>query len=728
MILDGNIIPSDHHLISNDPLRIDRSIDADPWNAQGITSHPTSNTTYPSSARFITSRSTVDRPRGNCFSGYRLPAASNPESYIAPQYSHASFHGLPHAPDTGSIISGPEPFDVPLDDTSFYGDLNDAAIGMNLNLNLNNQQQQQQYNTVTQSYSPQLHIYSNSNPPSLYSQEFSNIERPIDIRKVAERPPKKIHRCDVPDCENLKGFTSSNDLDRHKKSVHSIALPHGRDKSFQCQAANCRRPDKIWPRLDNFKNHCKTCHKGQDLDDLVKRSEMKPEDQTQEQNSVAESDQNFEQTHPGISEDTIDDKSFFPSLQQTKEASLSIPADGRISKPTSTNDLAILSKREFSPPFVHQRPGLLSVRSEPTNTLTGHLDGVLTELAYPNAKLLGDDDEMTMNLPIKDRVSPMIRPIPSGMLRSFSSDLLEHISKVVNLEQVAMKRIAAAIDERVQQLALDISSKNEFPAASPDTTSTNLTQFGTPSRSEKKYQCLEPGCGKLYCRQSELKKHSTRHSRPYFCTSPDCTSEKTFGSKADWKRHENTLHLNHPSYRCREVSLVIHGEECGKPFHRAEPYTTHLRKDHGVTAEDYIQQKLGEKEIDPNFWCGYCRELIPISTDSDERFDHIEKHFKENLSLNEWIHQHNTLENALDYLSSSKIANELGRQSVTLNADYNDTMSDYRPYYRGHEEDAYAYPRSKRPRPQEPYSDWLSMTIPRETSSQTGNHWFSHTV
>lgn len=81
-----------------------------------------------------------------------------------------------------------------------------------------------------------------------------------------ERP----FRCEVPNCKRAKsgGFTTINDLDRHKKSVHRIGLT---TKSYQCASENCRNKEKIWPRLDNFKQHVERMHKDEDELDLIKR-------------------------------------------------------------------------------------------------------------------------------------------------------------------------------------------------------------------------------------------------------------------------------------------------------------------------------------------------------------------------------------------------------------------------------------------------------------------------
>lgn len=66
-----------------------------------------------------------------------------------------------------------------------------------------------------------------------------------------------------------KGFSTVNDLDRHKKSVHRIGVANS--KSYRCVAAGCQHKHKVWPRLDNFKQHIERMHKAEDQFILIKQ-------------------------------------------------------------------------------------------------------------------------------------------------------------------------------------------------------------------------------------------------------------------------------------------------------------------------------------------------------------------------------------------------------------------------------------------------------------------------
>lgn len=79
----------------------------------------------------------------------------------------------------------------------------------------------------------------------------------------------KPFKCKEIDCPNSKGFSTKNDLDRHKKSVHKINVM---EKSYRCAAVNCPKKEKIWPRPDNFRQHCKRMHRNVDSEELLRMS------------------------------------------------------------------------------------------------------------------------------------------------------------------------------------------------------------------------------------------------------------------------------------------------------------------------------------------------------------------------------------------------------------------------------------------------------------------------
>ena len=79
-------------------------------------------------------------------------------------------------------------------------------------------------------------------------------------------------RCEELGCTKKDGFTSQNDLDRHKKSVHKIDSRNPNDKTYMCAAPHCSKKAKIWPRGDNFRQHCIRIHPDSDTAELMDRS------------------------------------------------------------------------------------------------------------------------------------------------------------------------------------------------------------------------------------------------------------------------------------------------------------------------------------------------------------------------------------------------------------------------------------------------------------------------
>ncbi|RMZ92112.1 hypothetical protein DV736_g671, partial [Chaetothyriales sp. CBS 134916] len=82
-----------------------------------------------------------------------------------------------------------------------------------------------------------------------------------------ERP----HKCNVDRCPRMfEGFSTINDLNRHLKAVHGVTVEGTID--YKCLVTGCAKPDKTWPRLDNFRQHIIRMHPDQDVDRVVKQS------------------------------------------------------------------------------------------------------------------------------------------------------------------------------------------------------------------------------------------------------------------------------------------------------------------------------------------------------------------------------------------------------------------------------------------------------------------------
>ncbi|KAF3058430.1 C2H2 type zinc finger domain protein [Daldinia childiae] len=128
--------------------------------------------------------------------------------------------------------------------------------------------------------------------------------------------------------------------------------------------------------------------------------------------------------------------------------------------------------------------------------------------------------------------------------------------------------------------------------------------------------------------------HERRHLKPYGCTFPDCN--KKFGSKNDWKRHENSQHLMLEHWICDEKQADKSSESCGRNFPRRELFKHHLSVHHRITDQEFLDRKLEACRVGRNhetrFWCGFCQEIIEITKEGieawTERFNHIDDHFQ----------------------------------------------------------------------------------------------------
>lgn len=144
-------------------------------------------------------------------------------------------------------------------------------------------------------------------------------------------------------------------------------------------------------------------------------------------------------------------------------------------------------------------------------------------------------------------------------------------------------------------------------------------------------------------RRYNNRKHQKRHSRPYGCTYTSCG--KSFGSKNDWKRHENTQHYQVEAWRCGEESLASKIGQCAKVVHRREQFQAHLKEHHHINDEEYIRAQTKSNRIGRNgqcgFWCGFCCKIVTLKKKGldawDERFSHIDdSHFKKGETIDSW--------------------------------------------------------------------------------------------
>ena len=221
---------------------------------------------------------------------------------------------------------------------------------------------------------------------------------------------------------------------------------------------------------------------------------------------------------------------------------------------------------------------------------------------------------------------------PNGHINHTSSPVVHEDSK--SLQQKKAREVLRTLHELgyIVQKDPSHSPKAQNPGSAASNKSDNIVTC--------------PTCKRFTGRPCELKyvipyfpiqfltlfrKHMKRHSRPYGCTFLTCS--KTFGSKNDWKRHENSQHFHLETWRCDEEK--IEGGACAKVCYRRQSFQEHLKKDHDISDPEALKTKVDACRIGRNcqarFWCGFCTKLIDLTKKGveawTERFDHIDDHF-----------------------------------------------------------------------------------------------------
>lgn len=232
-----------------------------------------------------------------------------------------------------------------------------------------------------------------------------------------------------------------------------------------------------------------------------------------------------------------------------------------------------------------------------------------------------------------------------------------HFSR--HLEEVALAILPTSAGSDTES----DGSESDTPDTEPDIAITPATPLGimsheatNPEAPEEIPEGANSGLGTLKTRRCnlceftasracDLRKHMKRHSKPYGCTYYRCS--KKFGAKSDWKRHENSQHYQLEAYSCglssngREV-----GERCGAYFFLQEEFRKHLESQHQMTDPEVAAQQIKRRRIGRNgqsqFWCGFCQNLIQLQSKRaaawDERFEHIDHHFKrESRPIEKWL-------------------------------------------------------------------------------------------
>ncbi|KAF1911561.1 hypothetical protein BDU57DRAFT_506857 [Ampelomyces quisqualis] len=475
---------------------------------------------------------------------------------------------------------------------------------------------------------------------------------------------EKPFTCDFPQCKRgEQGFTTVNDLDRHRKSVHKIGLLN---KSYQCASESCRNKSKIWPRLDNFKQHIERMHKDEDPPELIKRSTITPKESiaTPEDLLVAPIDTMV----AGMDTSFSSHSNYEPVVESHTRTD-----DGMTHWPTSLNpaDFPLNFHRvtisQSSPidrvensssgdPQNEQRARIQQQRvSTQQNSIGGYAGASKSGLgsAEPRTK---QQSQISTAPQTKSEQQPQALKKLSRAI----SDEKEDSSSTVDLEEAVLRILAGTSDPEdtepsptsKQPNKVFISKTEALKAAQAISNlikqSPGSAHSHHPRKPSQGFTTTNTKvchlCGYAVARACDLKKHMKRHDKPYGCTYPRC--HKRFGAKSDWKRHENSQHFQLEAFRCNQPTWSTGKEPCGEHFLRVDAFAKHLETTHAMHCESSRAEECKRGRIGKNcqgqFWCGFHEQIVALKEKRnkawDERFDHIAFHFeKEGRGVEEWV-------------------------------------------------------------------------------------------
>lgn len=500
-------------------------------------------------------------------------------------------------------------------------------------------------------------------------------------------------QCHMPGCSRSRGFTSQNDLDRHKRSVHSDKSLSGR--WFVCHHGQCasKNPPKPWPRADNFRSHLSRVHSVKldadgDIEQYVCRN-LQNLSSRQDLQGVGGSALSYTSNADQRSQANLfADTSFFQTTQLYPRESEAFrfqptPAPGHLHATPST----ALDRGSSTLPPVHEgeencvQPACLIDNSQTRASSEGSfehafLDGSEWQTTANDEEIETQDSdasaapESPRSPP--DSATPTLDPEqvneiesdgpPSEVEVLDNSDSLESDMGMPDVDDDPDTPIKdTGVDMKLPQpdgsneedimrylktlpkALLEGALRGDDVELKPD----SMVKEDPGKRNQpSSYNC--PSCSKPFNRQSDLRKHYKRHEKPYGCTFKDCN--KAFGSKNDWKRHEGIQHLGIETWQCNE-QRANSKDKCTKTFQRPETFKKHLSREHEIKGIEEARLKLDVcrkgRISQSSFWCGFCSINIKIGQKFDwwtERCNHIDDHISgrppfEKRMISDWAHE-----------------------------------------------------------------------------------------
>ncbi|KAL4951312.1 hypothetical protein BDW69DRAFT_170355 [Aspergillus filifer] len=351
---------------------------------------------------------------------------------------------------------------------------------------------------------------------------------PSDKRKHEARH-KKLFKCDEPNCTRKEGFGTINDLARHKKCVHKKEPERGPKVLYMCFGQNCPRSNKKWPRLDNFRQHLARMHSNEDLEELLRRSH--------------EWYQNCVKPHDiaSLATDSLSEKT---------------PSQTLVSEPE-----VLMHDAEFLNPFapiqsVLQSSNILTIRDnrglgdDHEMNEVDQIQPQPVELSGLSSLELEPALEQHINNPSQftgrkhDKMDDMVSEAAHSVINAMTKMINNRQRRRSHLDDETPDYEGELSDRNREILQRILRAASEILAggARPDNGNGNNSLDENANAGLSKIDWIQcEFCLKQTRLRCEMKKHQKRHERPYGCTFYQC--EKAFGSKADWKCHEQSRHF-----------------------------------------------------------------------------------------------------------------------------------------------------------------------------------------
>ncbi|KAL9101685.1 MAG: hypothetical protein Q9163_003089 [Psora crenata] len=499
----------------------------------------------------------------------------------------------------------------------------------------------------------------------------------------------KPFKCEYANCsrQNL-GFSTRNDLDRHRKSIHKVAPGTSTDKTFMCAAPNCRNKDKRWPRADNFRQHCLRLHPDIDIEYLVRASAC-PKLRSIPRDDVA----NLDKTAPSTASSDI-------SIPAVTSRHLVDPQEISRSPPSPANeeDPNPATLVPYQRPKTTSRPRAVSCRdssavhrpdpNEEAGSVVRALDQP-TEHSSNSGTLVTFKRERGQQKQASKR--PRYPPPSSskGAVIHDPRQALDNRRPTPHAILDGGQDHAITDARRIAQAYMDpqmMQNKDAFKNIE-SILAAGLQQLGVRSKTSGSSGNMNAPVHGSHSRAEQLENHQC-----HYCSKIKKTQSQL--NKDDWKRHERDIHPNismdeafwcplphvvensagalpdagcSTGHRRCSDNKVPNTQICQRVVYTKRDFYEHLHSHHNIpepvlpsrsasplslahvpssppspTPEDqvYASRKAARKKIKHHgrigrngtrgFWCGFCNRVIQIpkmllgKPAWDERFRHVD--------------------------------------------------------------------------------------------------------